>query len=128
MERKQQLKEAFFAQDEETILKKMETTQKGLTSSEAEKRIAEYGPNELDQGKSKSVFVKFLEQFRDFMIIVLLAAALISAIFGDITDAIIILVVVVLNAVLGVYQEAKAEEAIDDLKKTLNENNITVRL
>ncbi|SDQ40128.1 cation-translocating P-type ATPase [Carnobacterium viridans] len=117
MERKQQLKEAFFAQDEETILKKMETTQKGLTSSEAEKRIAEYGPNELNQGKSKSIFVKFLEQFKDFMIIVLLAAALISAVFGDVTDAIIILVVVVLNAVLGVYQEAKAEEAIDALKK-----------
>lgn len=97
----------------------METTQKGLTSSEAEKRIAEYGPNELNQGKSKSIFVKFLEQFKDFMIIVLLAAALISAVFGDVTDAIIILVVVVLNAVLGVYQEAKAEEAIDALKKCL---------
>uniref|UniRef100_UPI0038907AB2 cation-translocating P-type ATPase n=1 Tax=Carnobacterium jeotgali TaxID=545534 RepID=UPI0038907AB2 len=117
MEKKQQLKEAFFAQDEETVLKKMETSQKGLTSSEAEKRIAEYGPNELNQGKSKSIIVKFLEQFKDFMILVLLAAALISAIFGDVTDAIIILVVVILNAILGVYQEAKAEEAIDALKK-----------
>lgn len=117
MEKKQQLKETFFAQDEETVLKKMETTQQGLTSSEAEKRIAEFGPNELNQGKSKSIVVKFLEQFKDFMILVLLAAALISAIFGDVTDAIIILVVVVLNAILGVYQEAKAEEAIDALKK-----------
>lgn len=117
MERKRQLKEVFFTQDEATILKKMETTQKGLTSSEAEKRIKEYGPNELDQGKTKSIFVKFLEQFKDFMILVLLAAALISAIFGDVADAFIILVVVVLNAILGVYQEAKAEEAIDALKK-----------
>uniref|UniRef100_UPI00388CF587 cation-translocating P-type ATPase n=1 Tax=Carnobacterium jeotgali TaxID=545534 RepID=UPI00388CF587 len=117
MEKKQQLKEAFFAQDKETVFKKMETTQQGLTSSEAEKRIAEFGPNELNQGKSKSIMVKFLEQFKDFMILVLLAAALISAIFGDVTDAIIILVVVVLNAILGVYQEAKAEEAIDALKK-----------
>ncbi len=117
MERKQQLKEAFFTQDEETVLKKMGTTQKGLTSNEAEKRIIEYGLNELDQGKNKSIIVKFLEQFKDFMILVLLAAVLISAIFGNITDAIIILVVVVLNAVLGVYQEAKAEEAIDALKK-----------
>ena len=117
MERKQQLKEAFFTQDEETVLKKMGTTQKGLTSNEAEKRIIEYGPNELDHGKNKSIIVKFLEQFKDFMILVLLAAVLISAIFGNITDAIIILVVVVLNAVLGVYQEAKAEEAIDALKK-----------
>ncbi len=117
MERKRQLKEVFFTQDEATVLKKMETTQKGLTSSEAEKRIKEYGPNELDQGKTKSIFVKFLEQFKDFMILVLLAAALISAIFGDVADAFIILVVVVLNAILGVYQEAKAEEAIDALKK-----------
>ena len=58
MEKKQQLKEPFFAQNEETVLKKLETTEKGLTSSEAEKRLAEYGPNELDQGKSKSIFVK----------------------------------------------------------------------
>ncbi|WP_313468399.1 cation-transporting P-type ATPase, partial [Carnobacterium sp.] len=115
--KKQQLKETFFTENESTVLEKMQSTKEGLTSQEAEKRIADYGPNQLDEGKSKSLLMKFLEQFKDFMIIVLLAAALISGIFGDVTDSIIILVVVVLNAVLGVFQEAKAEEAINALRE-----------
>ncbi|MGX7393621.1 cation-translocating P-type ATPase [Carnobacterium mobile] len=115
--KKEQLKETFFTQSESTVLKHMQSSKEGLTSQEAEKRLAEYGSNQLDEGKSKSLLMKFLEQFKDFMIIVLLAAALISGIFGDVTDSIIILVVVVLNAVLGVFQEAKAEEAINALRE-----------
>ncbi|MEG0474235.1 MAG: cation-translocating P-type ATPase [Carnobacterium sp.] len=116
-EKKEQVKEPFFTQDEATVLKQMQTSEEGLTSQEAEKRIAEYGPNQLDEGKTKSLLMKFLDQFKDFMIIVLLVAAVVSGVFGDISDAVIILVVVILNAVLGVVQEAKAEEAINALRE-----------
>lgn len=117
MDKNDQQKKAFFTMDETAVFEQVQSSEKGLTTTEAEKRIAEYGPNQLDEGKSKSLLTKFIEQFKDFMIIVLLAAAVISGVFGDITDSIIILVVVVLNAVLGVFQEAKAEEAINALRE-----------
>ena len=117
MANKEQIKEPFFAQDVETVFNKFETSKEGLSTSEAEKRIESYGHNQLNEEKQKSVIVKFFEQFKDFMILVLIAAALISAFFGDVADAVIILAVVILNAVLGVFQEAKAEEAIASLKK-----------
>ena len=117
MDKNNQQKKAFFTMDETAVFEQVQSSEKGLTTTEAEKRIAEYGPNQLDEGKSKSLLMKFVEQFKDFMIIVLLAAAVISGVFGDITDSIIILVVVVLNAVLGVFQEAKAEEAINALRE-----------
>ena len=117
MGKNDQKNDPFFTQDKTTVFEHVQSSEKGLTSAEAEKRIAENGPNQLDEGKSKSLLMKFIEQFKDFMIIVLLAAAVVSGIFGDITDSIIILVVVILNAVLGVFQEAKAEEAINALKE-----------
>ncbi|SEK60955.1 Ca2+-transporting ATPase [Carnobacterium iners] len=117
MDKNNQKNKTFFTLEKEAVFDQAQSSEKGLTSAQAEKRMAEYGPNQLNEGKTKSLLVKFFEQFKDFMIIVLLAAAVISGIFGDITDSIIILVVVVLNAVLGVFQEAKAEEAINALKE-----------
>ncbi|MCA9764882.1 MAG: cation-translocating P-type ATPase [Carnobacterium sp.] len=117
VDKNNQQNKTFFTLEKKAVFDQVQSSEKGLTSEEAEKRMAEYGPNQLDEGKTKSLLVKFFEQFKDFMIIVLLAAAVISGIFGDITDSIIILVVVVLNAVLGVFQEAKAEEAINALRE-----------
>lgn len=117
VERKTQQKEPFFAQEVDTVLHTFDTTKEGLSNEEAEQRLAAYGHNQLTEEKKKNWVVKFFEQFKDFMILVLIAAALISAFFGDIADAVIILAVVVLNAVLGVFQEAKAEEAIASLKQ-----------
>ena len=97
----------------------METSKEGLTSNEAAKRLAEYGRNELEEGEKKSLLVKFIEQFKDLMIIILLVAAVLSVVTSggeDIADAIIILAVVIINAAFGVYQEGKAEEAIEALK------------
>ncbi|MCB5952322.1 cation-translocating P-type ATPase [Enterococcus sp. BWT-B8] len=122
-QRRVQLTEAFYMQSEEIVLEKMTTSVDGLSEEEARKRLTEYGKNALEEGKKKSIFVKFLEQFKDFMIIVLLAAAVISALFShEIVDSVIILLVVVLNAVFGVVQEAKAEEAIEALKEMSSPN------
>ena len=94
----------------------------GLNEEEVKKRQKEDGFNELEEKKKKSLFVKFLEQFKDFMIIILIIAAIISGVVGQMqgegfTDSIIILIVVILNAVIGVVQESKAEKSLEALKK-----------
>ncbi len=98
-------------------------TKTGLTIDEARRRIKVYGKNELKQKKKKNIFIKFLEQFNDFMIIILLAAAAVSFITSimqgdaDITEPVIILAIVILNALLGVIQEKRAEKSLEALKK-----------
>ena len=94
----------------------------GLTQEQISKKLAKYGLNELQAQKKKSLFVKFLEQFKDFMIIVLIFAAIISGAISiaqgeAITDSIIILVVVIVNSIIGVAQEAKAEKSLEALQK-----------
>lgn len=96
--------------------------EKGLSQAEINKRIAQYGLNELKAEKKKSLIVKFLEQFKDFMIIILIIAAIISGAISiaqgeAITDSIIILVVVIANAIIGVAQEAKAEKSLEALQE-----------
>ena len=104
----------------------------GLTQEQVNKNLAEYGLNELQGEKKKSLFVKFLEQFKDFMIIVLIFAAIISGAIsiaqGDaITDSIIILVVVIVNSIIGVAQEAKAEKSLEALQKLSGHEAKTIR-
>lgn len=119
LERKAQLKQAFYTQETKEVLTELETSRRGLTTEEVNRRISAYGQNVLDEGKTKSLFVKFIEQFKDLMIIILLVAAALSVITSggeDISDAIIILAVVLINAIFGVMQENKAEAAIEALK------------
>lgn len=110
-----------YLQSVEDVFKEVQSSPSGLSSQEAASRLEKYGANTLQEGKKKSLLEKFVDQFKDFMILVLLVAAVVSMYAHqgepDPTDAIIILAVVLLNAVLGVFQESKAEEAIEALKK-----------
>jgi P-type Ca2+ transporter type 2C len=99
------------------ILQKQNTTPQGLSIAEAQKRLATVGLNELQEKKKFPAWLLFLNQFKDFMIIVPLAAAVLSGIMGDITDTIIILIIVLLNAIIGFAQEYRAEKAMEALKK-----------
>ena len=84
----------------------------GLSHEEAARRLARHGPNELDPAKRRSVLRMFVDQLADFMILVLLAAAVVSMVIGDATDAIAILAIVILNAIVGFIQEYRAERAM----------------
>lgn len=106
------------------VLNKLEVSRdKGLNAKEAKNRLNKYGENKLLENKKKNIIIKFLEQFKDFMVIILLIAAVISFITSiieensDYIDSVIILIIVIVNAIIGVIQENKAEKAIDALKK-----------
>ena len=112
----------FYCEENEKVLQELKTDRNGLSPAEAEKRLAENGKNRLEAAKGKSLVRRFLEQLADPMIIILLVAALISGVLAvleneSFADVIIILAVVIINAVLGVYQESKAEKAIEALQK-----------
>ena len=98
-------------------LKELGTNQQGLPTIAAEEKLLTTGPNELVEGKKKSIFGMLLSQFKDVMILILLAAAIIAGIVGDLTDTIVILVIVLLNAFLGFFQEYRAEKAMQALKQ-----------
>ncbi|MCC6345572.1 MAG: calcium-translocating P-type ATPase, PMCA-type, partial [Nitrospirales bacterium] len=99
------------------MMEELITSPQGISPREAVKRLQEYGSNELAEKKRKSPFLLFLDQFKDFMILVLVAAALISGIIGEPADTVAIIVIVVLNAVIGFIQEYRAEQAMAALKK-----------
>ena len=110
-----------YLQSVEDVFKEVQSSPSGLSSQEAASRLEKYGANTLHEGKKKSLLEKFVDQFKDSMVIVLLVAAVVSMFAHsgdpDPTNSIIILVVVLLNAVLGVFQDSKTEEAIEALKK-----------
>ncbi|UCG92642.1 MAG: calcium-translocating P-type ATPase, PMCA-type [candidate division WOR-3 bacterium] len=109
------------------ILKTLNASQQGLSTEDAGDRLLRYGPNKLKEIKKRTVLQMMLDQFKDFMIIVLIAAAVVSGVIGEPKDTIAILVIVILNAVIGFIQEYRAEKAIEALKMMAAQTATVIR-
>ena len=117
----------WYQQTKEEILSQFQVTEQGLTSSQAEKILAEKGENVLEEGKRKSTLQVFLEQFCDLLVVILIIAALISMVSGNVESTVVILAVIILNAILGTVQHAKAEKSLDSLKALSSPNAKVLR-
>jgi Ca2+-transporting ATPase len=107
----------WHQKDIQEIIKDCTSSLQGLSSEEALRRLKEYGANELKEKEKKTPFMMFCDQFKDVMILVLIAAAIISGVIGEISDTIAIIVSVALNAVIGFIQEYRSEKAMAARKK-----------
>ncbi|MEM4255097.1 MAG: calcium-translocating P-type ATPase, SERCA-type [Candidatus Norongarragalinales archaeon] len=110
----------FHALSSKSALKELDSGERGLTESEAEERLSQYGPNELKEKKGKHPIFIFLEQFSNILVLLLMGAAGVSWALGEVLDAAAIMAIVVLNAVFGFVQEYRAEQAIAALKKLVS--------
>ncbi|MBR0427333.1 MAG: cation-translocating P-type ATPase [Clostridia bacterium] len=124
----------WYEQSTEEVARKLKTnTRIGLAESEVEKRKIEFGKNKLDEQKKESIFIKFIKQFNDFMIIILIIASIVSTLVSkmqgenDYFDSIIIIAIVILNAIMGLVQEERAEKSIESLKKMTPEMAKVIR-
>ena len=127
------MEKSWFNKTSQEVEQELKTDyQKGLSSSQVQENMKKYGLNELQEKKKDSLLKKFLEQFKDFSIIVLIIAAIVSGVVGvaqgeGFTDTLIILIVVILNAVIGVAQESKAEKSLEALKKLSSHASKVIR-
>jgi len=117
----------WHQQNTDEAMQELGSSARGLSADEVRKRLLEHGPNELTETAKKTVFMMFLDQFKDFMILVLIAAAAISGIIGEASDTYAIIVIVVLNAVIGFVQEYRAEKAMQLLMKMSAHSALVIR-
>lgn len=117
----------YFAQSEEQLLETFGVSENGLSEKEVEKRKAEWGENALVEEKRKSVPIVFLEQFKDFLVWILLGAAIISAFSGSLESTVVIVAVLILNAILGTVQHFKAERSLKSLKALSSPSATVIR-
>ena len=118
----------FYNMKREQVLEHFDTTSKGLTSVEALKRQEYYGKNALSEGEKETILDIFLNQFKDVLIIILIFAAFVSGfVLKEFTDALLITVILILNAIFGVYQEWRADRAIEALKQMVTHTTIVLR-
>ena len=102
--------------DTQEVFTELDSRKEGLSNAEARARLQKHGPNELEGTSGKSIWTLIISQFMDFMILILLAAAAVSVLIGEAGDALVILIIVVLNAIIGFVQEYRAEKAIEALR------------
>ncbi|MGI6193636.1 MAG: cation-translocating P-type ATPase, partial [Christensenellales bacterium] len=117
----------WHAMPKSDVERELNVTANGLSAEEARKRLEEHGPNELTHEGKRSVWAMFFSQFKDFMVGILIVAAVVSGLLGEVVDAVIILVLVILNAVLGTVQEVKAEKSLEALQKLSAPNAKVIR-
>jgi Ca2+-transporting ATPase len=108
--------DTYFNRTPEQALEMQQATASGLSGEEAARRAEQFGPNKLTEGKKKSILMVFLEQFKDLLVVILIVAAIISLVSGQRESAIVIFVVLILNAILGTVQYVKAEKSLESLK------------
>ena len=118
----------IYQKSQEEVLQELQSdAASGLTAAEAARRLEQYGPNSLQEKKSQSWLEKLLNQFKDVMVLILIAASAVSAALNEWIDALVILAIVVINAILGLVQEGKAEKAIEALQKMTSPQARVVR-
>jgi len=117
----------WHQQNIEAVIEELGSSLQGISAANARELLLKHGPNELTEKKKKTMFMMFLDQFKDFMILVLIAAAIISGIIGDATDTIAIIMIVILNAVIGFVQEYRAEKAMALLRKMAAQYALVMR-
>lgn len=117
----------YYDQEISSVFEELKTSEEGLSSGEAEKRLKEYGKNELKEKEETSVFRLFLSQFKSILIAILIIASIVSALVGETVDAIVILFTVLLAGVLGFMQEYRAEKAIELLKSLTSPETVVIR-
>ena len=108
--------EAYYRKTPQQALEAQKAAPAGLSGEEVRRRTGQYGPNKLSEGKQKSVSQIFFEQFKDLLVVILLIAAVISALSENVESTIVIFAVLVLNAILGTAQYVKAEKSLESLK------------
>jgi len=119
--------QSWTNQNIKDILKKLDATKEGLSTKEAEKRLATYGYNELPETKKESNFKKFINQFKNNLIVVLLIAGILSVAIGNLKDSAVIFLVIIVNGVMGFLQEYRADKAIEVLKAMVQSKVIVIR-
>ncbi len=120
--------EKYFQKSVTEIESELNTSMaNGLDESEVKTRLEKVGPNQLEEGKKRTVWNMLIDQFKDVLIIILLVSAVISVLLGEVTDAIVIAIIVILNAVMSVFQEFKAEKSLDALKKMTVPETVVMR-
>ena len=117
----------FYLMAKEEIWKQLGVTEKGHTEEKAKALLEQHGPNQLQEGKRKSTFEVFLAQFADLLVIILIAAAIISMLSGNVESTIVIFAVIIMNAILGTVQHKKAEKSLDSLKSLSSPNAKVLR-
>ncbi|MEJ5300413.1 MAG: cation-translocating P-type ATPase [Thermodesulforhabdaceae bacterium] len=119
--------ELWHQMEIDEIFRLLNSSKEGLSSEEASKRLQEFGPNELEEKKKRSPILMLLQQFTDFLIIVLIGAAIVAGFVGKLTDSLTIIAIVILNAIIGFIQEYKAEKALEALKKIAAPFSVALR-
>ena len=117
----------YYKKEIDEVLREYNSSEDGLTSKEAELRLKKYGKNEIQKFKKISSLRIFLSQFKSFLIYILLASTLLAFILGEKIDAVVILVILLLNAILGFFQEYKAEKSIEALRRLTALTAIVIR-
>lgn len=119
--------EKSYQTPKEELLQQLGTSENGLSSAKAEENLEKYGRNEITGKKAKNPFFIFLEQFKDFLVMILIAAAIVSAVMGDIESMIVIIAVITMNSILGTVQTVRAEKSLNSLKKLSAPNAKVIR-